>query len=119
MNFNIRDPKHRHSLTFPGKPVTRSVSPDDIERYLKDRGYLPALSVEHGWPRGIAYMWWPPRWPDPRTPPIHIRPRHVPGPRLCSQPLESVIEIIAHNEDRTPGEVLREIAVMALMAGGE
>ncbi|WP_437329995.1 hypothetical protein [Sorangium sp. So ce381] len=40
------------------------------------------------------------------------------GPRLCSQPLEPIIEAIAHNEGRTPGEVLREISVMAQMADG-
>ncbi|WP_437727048.1 hypothetical protein [Sorangium sp. So ce861] len=117
--MDFRDCKHRMSLTFPGKPVTRRVSPDDIEAYLKARGYLPALSVERDWPRNIAYKWWPPRWPDPRTPPIGIRPRDVPGPRLCSQPLEPVIEAIAHNEDRTPGDVLREIAVIAQLADGE
>ncbi|MGK3959511.1 hypothetical protein WMF38_41500 [Sorangium sp. So ce118] len=56
----------------------RSVSPDGIEAYTKARGYLPALSVETGPPRGIACMGWPPQWPDPRTPPIHIRPRQEP-----------------------------------------
>ncbi|XXX74139.1 hypothetical protein WMF30_41490 [Sorangium sp. So ce134] len=113
MNFNIRDPKHRMSLTFPGRPIIRRVSPDDIERYLRDRGYVSAISVERGWPKDIAYSWFPPRWPDPRTPPIHIQPRMVPGPRLCRQPLEPVIEVIAHNEGRTPGEVLRAIKALA------
>ncbi|AGP41533.1 hypothetical protein SCE1572_47825 [Sorangium cellulosum So0157-2] len=43
----------------------------------------------------------------------------VVGARLCSQPLDKVIEVIAHNEGRTPGEVLREIAVHAQMEKGE
>ncbi|WP_437601767.1 hypothetical protein WMF28_09230 [Sorangium sp. So ce590] len=105
--------------SFPGPPVTRSVSPDDIEAYLKTRGYLPALSVETGWPRGIAYMGWPPRWPDPRALMIPIIPRMVMGTRLCSHPLEPIVETIVQNERRTPGEVLREISVMALIADGE
>ncbi|AUX43443.1 uncharacterized protein SOCE26_048910 [Sorangium cellulosum] len=61
-------------------------------------------------------MWWPPKWPEPGSPPPHIAPTFVRGPRLCSQPMEEVIEAIAHNENRSPAEVLREIAVMAQMA---
>ncbi|KYF69831.1 hypothetical protein [Sorangium cellulosum] len=80
------------------------------------KGYRPTVSIARDWPEDIAFSWIPPEWPDPRAPPFPIRPRMVPGPRLCSQPLEPVIEAIAHNEKRTPGEVLREIAVMALMA---
>ncbi|WP_437776188.1 hypothetical protein [Sorangium sp. So ce1097] len=116
MKINIRDPKHRHSLTFPGKPIARRVSPDDIEAYLRAKGYRPAGSIARDWPRNIAFAWLPPEPPDPRAPPFPIRSRMVPGPRLCSQPLEPVVEAIAHNEKRTPGEVLREIAVMAQMA---
>ncbi|WP_437905287.1 hypothetical protein WME95_44525 [Sorangium sp. So ce327] len=41
------------------------------------------------------------------------------GLRLCSQPLEKVIEAIAHNEGRTPGEALREIAVYTQLENGE
>ncbi|WP_437309600.1 hypothetical protein [Sorangium sp. So ce388] len=108
--------KYRIKLTFPGRPVTRCVSPADIERYLTERGYEPTLSVERDWPRHIPYAWFPPKWPDTRAPPIHIKPRFVRGTRLCSQPMEEVIEAIAHNEGRSPGEVLREIAVMAQMA---
>ncbi|WP_437972217.1 hypothetical protein WMF04_24260 [Sorangium sp. So ce260] len=117
--MNLRDPKHRMSVTFPGKPVTRCVSPHDIETYLESKGYQSALSVERNWPRDIPYAWLPPRWPHPQTPPIHIQPRVVVGARLCSQPLDKVIEVIAHNEGRTPGEVLREIAVHAQLDKGE
>ncbi|XXX76938.1 hypothetical protein WMF30_55755 [Sorangium sp. So ce134] len=122
MSFNIRDPKHRMALTFPGRPVTRRVSPDDIERYLRERGYEPMRLADDCWPPGSIwpsdafYSWWPPRRPDPRAPPAHIRPAVVRGLRECCKSLEQAIETIAHNEGRTPGEVLREIAVMAQMA---
>ncbi|WP_437580691.1 hypothetical protein [Sorangium sp. So ce887] len=36
------------------QPLDR-ISPDDIERYLKARGYRPASSIESRWPRDIAY----------------------------------------------------------------
>ncbi|WP_438000608.1 hypothetical protein WMF26_13080 [Sorangium sp. So ce185] len=116
MTFNFRDPDYRMDLSFPGKPITRRVSPRDIEEYLKAKGYTSYLSVERGWPKEIPFAWYPPERPDPRAPRFGIEPRFVRGPRLCSQPLESVIETIAQNEGRTPGEVLREIAVMAQMA---
>ncbi|KYF75845.1 hypothetical protein BE17_23570 [Sorangium cellulosum] len=116
MNFNIRDPKHRMTVTFPGKPVTRDVSPDDIEAYLRSKGYEAALLADRNWPKDVAYSWWPPRRPDPRAPPFHIRPAVVRGLRECCKPLEQAIETIASNEGRTPGEVLREIAVMAQIA---
>ncbi|WP_438026371.1 hypothetical protein [Sorangium sp. So ce233] len=106
-------------LTFPGKPVTRRVSPEDIEGFLRSRGYQPALSIARDWPRDIAYVWTPPTWPDPRAPPFRIQPRIVRGPRLCSNPLDKVVEDIAHNEGWTPGEVLREIAVYVQMKAGE
>ncbi|WP_437957327.1 hypothetical protein WME76_39350 [Sorangium sp. So ce119] len=85
---------------------------------MRANGYRPTASIARDWPEDIAFSWIPPQWPDPRAPPFHIQPRMVPGPRLCSQPLEPVIKAIAHNEKRTPGEVLREIAVMALMVEG-
>ncbi|WP_438032414.1 hypothetical protein [Sorangium sp. So ce204] len=42
-----RDPKRRVRVTVPGKPVTRSITPAQIERYLDatgwvDDGLLPA-----------------------------------------------------------------------------
>ncbi|WP_157906567.1 hypothetical protein [Sorangium cellulosum] len=42
-----RDPKRRVRVTVPGKPVTRSVTPEQIDRYLEatgwvDDGLLPA-----------------------------------------------------------------------------
>ena len=49
------------------------------------------------------YSRWPPRRPDPRAPSIFTRPAVVRGLRLCSQPLEPIIETIAHNEGRTQG----------------
>ncbi|WP_438033687.1 hypothetical protein [Sorangium sp. So ce204] len=117
--MNLNDPKHRMSVTFPGKPVTRCVSPHDIEAYLESKGYQSVLSVECDWPRDIPYPWLPPRWSDPRAPPIHIQPHIVRGTRLCSQPLEKIIEAIAHNEGRTPREVLRESAVHFQLENGE
>ncbi|WP_437301128.1 hypothetical protein [Sorangium sp. So ce426] len=90
-----------------------------MEDYLESKGYQSALSVERDWSRDIPYAWLPPRRLDPRAPPIHIQPRVVMGPRLCSQPLEKVIEAIAHNDGRTPGEVLREIAVHSQLDRGE
>ena len=86
---------------------------------MESKGYQSALSVERDWPRDIPYASLPSRWSDPRAPPIHIQPHIVRGPRLCSQPLEKIIEAIAHNEGRTPREVLREIAVHAQLAHGE
>ncbi|WP_433934242.1 hypothetical protein AB3662_07015 [Sorangium cellulosum] len=77
--MDFRDPKHRMSFTFLGKPVTRRVSPDDIEAYLKAHGYLSAISADRYWPPGIPYVWTPPKRPDKRAPPIHIQPRVVPG----------------------------------------
>ncbi|WP_437903577.1 hypothetical protein WME95_34270 [Sorangium sp. So ce327] len=42
-----RDPKRRVRVTVPGKPVTRSITPAQIDRYLdatgwRDDGLLPA-----------------------------------------------------------------------------
>ncbi|XYH95402.1 hypothetical protein ACMHYB_47615 [Sorangium sp. So ce1128] len=122
MSFNIRDPKHRMSVTFPGRFVTRSVSPADVEVYLRARGYEAHGLADDRWPQDVVYSWWPPRppprWPDPRPTSISVPPRPVRGLRECCKSLEQAIETIAENEDRTPGEVLREIAVMAQMAEG-
>ncbi|WP_437796430.1 hypothetical protein [Sorangium sp. So ce693] len=117
--MNLGDPRHRMRVTFPGKPATRCVSPHDIETYLESSGYHSALLEERDWPRDIPYAWLPPSWPDPRAPPIRIQPHIVRRPRLCSQPMEKVIEIIAHNEGRAPGEVLREMAVHSQLENGE
>ncbi|WP_437662493.1 hypothetical protein [Sorangium sp. So ce1182] len=122
MSFNIRDAKHRMAVTLPGKPVTRRVSPDDVEAYLRARGYEAHRLDDRDWPPDAIYSWWPPRppprWPDPRATSIDVPPRPVRGLRECCKLLEQAIETIAHNEGRTPGEVLREIAVMARMAEG-
>ncbi|WP_437664888.1 hypothetical protein [Sorangium sp. So ce1182] len=122
MSFNIRDSKYRMSVTFPGRFVTRRVSPDDIERYLRERGYEAHRLDDGDWPPDAIYSWWPPRrpprWPDPRATTIDVPPRVVRGLRECCKPLEQAIETIAHNEGRTPGEVLREIAIIVRMAEG-
>lgn len=120
MSFNIRDPKHRMSVTFPGRFVTRRVSPADVEAYLRARGYEAHRLDHRDWPPDAIYSWWPPRrpprWPDPRPTSINVPPRPVRGLRECCKSLEQAIETIADNEGRTPGEVLREIAAMARMA---
>ncbi|XYH92860.1 hypothetical protein ACMHYB_33965 [Sorangium sp. So ce1128] len=120
MSFNIRDPKHRMSVTFPGRFVTRRVSPADVEAYLRARGYEPHGLADDRWPQDVVYSWWPPRrpprWPGPRPTSINVPPRPVRGLRECCKSLEQAIETIADNEGRTPGEVLREIAVMAKIA---
>ncbi|MGK3966699.1 hypothetical protein WMF38_21275 [Sorangium sp. So ce118] len=117
MSFNIQDPKRRIALTFPGRPVTRRVSPGDVERYLRERGYEAHRLDNRNWPLDVIYSWWPPRrpprWPDPRATSIDVQPRPVREFRECCKSLEQAIETIAHNEGRTPGEVLREIAVLA------
>ncbi|WP_437634267.1 hypothetical protein [Sorangium sp. So ce854] len=107
--MSFRDPKRRVSLTLPGRPVTRSVSPDDIERYLSARGYLGVRSAQPGWPHDVALVWLPPAGPD-------CTERYVEGPRVREHRLETAIKAIARIEGRSPGEVLREIAVMAQMA---
>ncbi|WP_437513084.1 hypothetical protein [Sorangium sp. So ce1099] len=121
MSFNIRDAKHRMRVTFAGRPVTRHVSPGDVERYLRERGYEAHRLDHRDWPPDAVYSWWPPRrpprWPDLRA--IDVPPRPVRGHRECCKSLEQAIEAIAQNEGRTPGEVLREIAVMAQIAEGE
>ncbi|MGK4000668.1 hypothetical protein [Sorangium sp. So ce1024] len=106
--MSFRDPKRRVSLTLPGRPVTRAVSPDDIERYLSARGYLGVRSAQPGWPRDVALVWLPPAGPNSTD-------RYVEGPQVRSHRLEDAIKAIARIEGRTPGEVLREIAVMAQM----
>ncbi|WP_437587346.1 hypothetical protein [Sorangium sp. So ce1000] len=35
-----RDPQRRIRVTVPGKPVTRSVTPEQIDRYLADTGWV-------------------------------------------------------------------------------
>ncbi|WP_437721816.1 hypothetical protein [Sorangium sp. So ce861] len=110
--MNLRDPKHRMELTFPGKPVTRRVSPLEIEAYLRTKGYTPAILGDRTWPKKLPYSWWPPE-PDSEAPRPHTKCAKVPGARECSRPLETVIEAIASNEGRTPGEVLRDIKALA------
>ncbi|WP_434042706.1 MULTISPECIES: hypothetical protein [Sorangium] len=109
MTINIRDAKHRMSVTFPGRPITRHISPDDIECYLRAKGYRGVRSAQPGWPRDVALVWLPPAGPD-------CPDRYVEGPRVREHRLEQAIKDIARNEKRTPGEVLREIAVLALAA---
>ncbi|WP_437486875.1 hypothetical protein WME75_04745 [Sorangium sp. So ce1014] len=66
--MTFRDPTFRMKLTFPGLPVTRRVSPADIEAYVALRGYTPTVSIERDWPEHISNVWLPPQWPDPRAP---------------------------------------------------
>lgn len=110
--MNLRDPKHRMELTFPGKPVTRRVSPLEIESYLRAKGYNPAILGERSWPKNLPYIWWHPD-PHPLAPRLHPKRVKVPGTRECSRALETVVEAIAYNEERTPGEVLRDIKALA------
>ncbi|WP_437968908.1 hypothetical protein WMF04_06290 [Sorangium sp. So ce260] len=120
MSFNIRDSKHRMRVTLPGRPVTRRVSPADVETYLTARGYEPHRINHRDWHPDAIYSWWPPRrpprWPDARPTTIDTPPHVVRGLRECCKSLEQAIETIAQNEGRVPGEVLREIAIMARMA---
>ncbi|XXX73316.1 hypothetical protein WMF30_37280 [Sorangium sp. So ce134] len=110
--MNIRDPKHRMSLTFPGPPITRGVSPLEIESYLRAKGYEPAILDARSWPKHLPYSWYPPA-PHPVKLSPYPRPSRVPGTRECSRPLEEVIEAIARNEERTAGEVLGDIKALA------
>ncbi|WP_437686411.1 hypothetical protein [Sorangium sp. So ce176] len=107
--MKLRDPKRPVALTLPGRPVTRRVSPADIERYLLERGYRGVRSAQPGSPRDVAIVWLPPTGPT-------YPDRYVEGPRVRSHRLEEAIKAIARIEGRTPGEVLLEISAMARMA---
>ncbi|WP_437338471.1 hypothetical protein [Sorangium sp. So ce394] len=115
--MKFRDPKRRVSLTLPARPVTRCVSPADIERYLSARGYRAFHVVIPVRPWYVAMLWFPPIGPDGRNQPSY-HDRYVEGPQFSDHRLESAVEAIARIEGRAPGEVLREIAVMAQMAEG-
>ncbi|XYH95075.1 hypothetical protein ACMHYB_45910 [Sorangium sp. So ce1128] len=75
-----RDPQRRVRVTVPGKPVTRTITPAQIDRYLD------------------AMRW----MKDPNGP--------VPDPTDRSFPLTRIIAMIATHENRSPGEVLADIA---------
>ncbi|WP_437611150.1 hypothetical protein WMF20_04955 [Sorangium sp. So ce834] len=113
--LKFRDPKRRVSLTLPARPVTRCVSPADIERYLSARGYRAFHVSIPVRPWRVAVLWFPPIGPDGRNLPSY-HDRYVEGPQVSAHRLEDAIAAIARIEGRTPGEVLREIAVMAQMA---
>ncbi|WP_433936540.1 hypothetical protein AB3662_17850 [Sorangium cellulosum] len=112
--LKFRAPKRRVSLTLPSRPVTRCVSPDDIERYLSAHGYRPFHVSMPCPPWYVAVLWFPPIGPDGRNLPSY-HDRYVEGPQVSAHRLGDVIGTIARIEGRTPGEVLREIAVMAQM----
>ncbi|XXX76651.1 hypothetical protein WMF30_10715 [Sorangium sp. So ce134] len=115
--LKFRDPQRRVSLTLPARPVTRCVSPADIERYLSARGYRAFLVSIPVRPWYVAMLWLPPIGPD-RQPTYHDP--FVEGPQLSAHRLEDAVEAIARIEGRAAGEVLREIAVMAQVdEGGE
>ncbi|KYF75863.1 hypothetical protein BE17_28975 [Sorangium cellulosum] len=113
--LKFRDPKRRVSLTLPARPVTRCVSPGDIERYLSARGYRPFHVTMSCPPWYVAVLWFPPIGPDGGNLPSY-HDRYVEGPQVSAHRLEDAIAAIARIEGRTSGEVLREIAVMAQMA---
>ncbi|WP_437305191.1 hypothetical protein [Sorangium sp. So ce388] len=113
--LKFRSPKRRVSLTLPARPVTRCVSPDDIERYLSARGYRPFHVSIPVRPWYVALLWFPPIGPDGRNEPSY-RDRYVEGPQVSDHRLEDAIAAIARIEGRAPGEVLREISVMAQLA---
>ncbi|WP_438019305.1 hypothetical protein WMF18_09645 [Sorangium sp. So ce315] len=113
--LEFRDPKRRVSLTLQARPVTRCVSPADIERYLSARGYRAFHVVIPIRPWYVAMLWFPPIWPDGRNQPSY-HDRYVEGPQVSAHRLEDAVAAIARIEGRAPGEVLREIAVMAQMA---
>ncbi|WP_437752006.1 hypothetical protein [Sorangium sp. So ce1389] len=112
--LKFRDPKRRVSLTLPARPVTRCVSPADIERYLSARGYRPFHVTIPVRPWYVAMLWFPPIRPDGGNLPSY-HDRYVEGPQVSAHRLEDAIASIARIEGRAPGEVLREIAVMARM----
>ncbi|KYG01810.1 hypothetical protein BE21_55960 [Sorangium cellulosum] len=113
--LKFRDAQRRVSLTLPARPVTRCVSPADIERYLSARGYRAFHVTIPVRPWRVAVLWFPPIGPDGRNQPSY-HDRYVEGPQVSAHRLEGAIEAIARIEGRAPGEVLREIAVMTLMA---
>ncbi|WP_437319754.1 hypothetical protein [Sorangium sp. So ce385] len=111
----FRDPTRRVTLTLPARPVTRCVSPDDVERYLSARGYRAFHVSIPVRPWRVAVLWFPPIGPDGHNRPSY-HDRYVEGPQVSAHRLEDAVEAIARIEGRAPGEVLREIAVMAQMA---
>ncbi|WP_437619857.1 hypothetical protein [Sorangium sp. So ce1151] len=103
-----RSPSRLYRVTVTARPVTGKISPADIERFLVARGYRPEHTERRGWPPNV---------------PTNYRRRiqeYIPSPRDTYSTLARVIEAIALHEGCFPGEVLREIAVMARAAeGGE
>ncbi|XXX78581.1 hypothetical protein WMF30_07380 [Sorangium sp. So ce134] len=99
-----RSPSRLYRVTVTARPVTAEISSADIERYLMARGYHPEYKKRRGWPASV---------------PTNYRRRiheYIPSPRDTYFMLARVIEAIAVHEGCFPGEVLREIAVMAQMA---
>ncbi|KYG10996.1 hypothetical protein BE21_58425 [Sorangium cellulosum] len=113
--MKFRDPKLRVSLTLPARPVTRCVSPADIERYLSAHGYRAFHVVIPVRPWYVAMLWFPPIGPDGCNEPSY-HDRYVEGPQISAHRLEDAIAAIARIEGRAPGDVLHEIAVMAQLA---
>ncbi|WP_437732185.1 hypothetical protein [Sorangium sp. So ce1335] len=108
----------RLRVTVPGRPVSRNVSHEEIERYLRAKGYKPLYSVAADWPRHVQGAWEAPRVLPVGESSYYIPPLAwrtvVPSPRRRTVPMAKVI---AKNEGRAPSAVLREIAVLALVAG--
>ncbi|WP_437925712.1 hypothetical protein WMF37_42795 [Sorangium sp. So ce291] len=75
-----RRPNQRVRVTVPGKPITRSIAPAQIDRYLD------------------AMDW------------VKDRNGPVPDPTDRRVPLTRIIAIIAMHEGRSPGEVLADVA---------
>ncbi|WP_437336193.1 hypothetical protein [Sorangium sp. So ce394] len=99
-----RSPTRRYQITVAARPVTGKISPADIERFLVARGYHPEHKKRRGWPASV---------------PTNYRRRiyeYIPSPRDTFFTLARVIEAIALHEGCFPGDVLREISVMAQMA---
>ncbi|XXT16692.1 hypothetical protein WME94_41330 [Sorangium sp. So ce429] len=97
--MKLRDPKRRVSLTLPARPVTRCVSPADIEQYLSARGYRAFHVTIPVRPWYVAMVWFPPIGADGQ--PSH-HDRYVEGPQVCSHRLECAIEAIARIEGPPP-----------------
>ena len=78
----------RVRVTLPRRPVTRTITPEQVEAYLRQTGWRE-VDDEYT--------------PSPRA-------KVVSPPRDRKVPLSEVIKQVALHEGRSPGEVLRDIA---------